>query len=486
MILPRSNPRVAAFFLAMDKKIIHHFLIALCCASWTLSVQGQSDRTLAFPGAAGFGQFATGGRGGDVLVVTHLEDDGPGSFRQAAQQKGPRTIVFAVSGTIRLKTKLVIAGNATIAGQTAPGEGICLADQPVVLGGNNIIVQYLRFRMGDRYQNGGKVDGAGADDAFGGTKRSQIMVDHCSMSWSTDEVCSIYGGDSTTIQWCMVTEPLNYSYHFEEGDKDFEKHGFGGIWGGKHLSAHHNLFAHCVSRNPRFNGARLGADEELVDFRNNVIYNWGNNSTYGGEGGRYNMVGNYYKAGPTTADKVRYRIVNPSTNGDFSRYGKFFVADNHVAGNQMVTKDNRKGIDFSEALTPVQVASIVVEQPFAVLDMPTEPAEAAYRSVLAKAGASFRRDTLDARIIRNVAEGSGKIIDVQGGFSHGTDFAQTLSAWPFLRPAKPAPDQDQDGIPDAWETTHGLNPTDASDARKFSLSKSYTNIEVYIHSITLP
>ncbi|MEN9597949.1 MAG: hypothetical protein RL596_260, partial [Bacteroidota bacterium] len=267
---------------------------------------------IAFPGAEGFGKFTTGGRGGAVITVTNLNDAGAGSFREAVTKKGKRIIVFAVSGTIHLETNLSIAGDVTIAGQTAPGEGICLADRPVTLGGNNIIVRYLRFRMGDKYQRGGMVDGNGGDDAFGGTKRKNIIVDHCSMSWSTDEVFSIYNGDSTTIQWNLIAEPLNYSYHFETGDKDYEHHGYGGIWGGTHLSAHHNLFAHCISRTPRFNGARLGASIELVDFRNNVIYNWGHNNVYGGEGGSYNVVANYYKPGPGTSKQVNSRILNPS------------------------------------------------------------------------------------------------------------------------------------------------------------------------------
>jgi pectate lyase len=228
---------------------------------------------IAFPGAEGFGQFTTGGRGGKVFVITTLDDDGPGSFRKAVQAKGPRIIVFAVSGTIHLLSKLDIKGNATIAGQTAPGDGICLADYPVSLSGDNIIIRYLRFRMGDKNQKGGMVNGNGSDDALGASRRNNIIIDHCSISWSTDEAFSVYNGDSTTLQWNLIAEPLNYSYHFETGDKDYEHHGYGGIWGGKHLSAHHNLFAHCNSRNPRFDGIR-NIKEENVDFRNNVIYNW--------------------------------------------------------------------------------------------------------------------------------------------------------------------------------------------------------------------
>src|SRR5688572_14144061 len=278
------------------------------------STADDNAATIAFPGAEGFGKYTTGGRGGKVFIVTNLNDNGPGSLREAVVAKGKRIIVFTVSGTIHLEKKLFIKADVTIAGQTAPGDGICLADYPISLSGDNIIIRYLRFRMGDRYQSQqGKVDGSGGDDAFSSSRRKHIIIDHCSMSWSTDEVCSVYGGDSTTLQWNIISEPLNYSYHFETGDTDWEHHGYGGIWGGSHLSAHHNLFAHCISRNPRFNGARLGAEDEFVDYRNNVIYNWEHNNVYGGEGGRYNVVNNYYKYGPATNKNVRYRIVNPST-----------------------------------------------------------------------------------------------------------------------------------------------------------------------------
>src|SRR5688572_15837350 len=294
---------------------VFFFLIA-CNAQKNTSINSVNDNgiAIAFPGAEGFGKYTTGGRGGKVFIVTNLHDNGPGSFRGAAEAKGKRIIVFAVSGTIHLETKLAIKGEVTIAGQTAPGDGICLADNAVSLGGDNIIIRYLRFRMGDKYQRqAGMVDGSGSDDAISGFKRKNIIIDHCSMSWSTDEVFSVYGGDSTTIQWNLISEPLNYSYHFETGDKDFEKHGFGGIWGGLHLSAHHNLFAHCNNRTPRFNGTRH-TPTEFVDYRNNVIYNWGGNNIYAGEGGNYNIINNYFKYGPNTSQGVRFRIVNPGKN----------------------------------------------------------------------------------------------------------------------------------------------------------------------------
>src|SRR5687767_91875 len=227
-------------------RIFFFFIYCVCvlllpsCAQQKSSVITPTDLTpVAFPGAEGYGRYTTGGRGGKIFIVSNLDDNGEGSFRQAVTAKGPRIVVFAVSGTIHLLSPLSIKSDVTIAGQTAPGDGICLADHPVTLGGNNIIVRYMRFRMGDKNQNKGMVHGSGHDDAFGGIRRTNIIIDHCSMSWSTDEVFSIYAGDSTTVQWNLISEPLNYSYHFETGDKDFENHGYGGIWGGHHLSAHH-------------------------------------------------------------------------------------------------------------------------------------------------------------------------------------------------------------------------------------------------------
>lgn len=442
-------------------------------------------QVIAFPGAEGFGQYTTGGRGGKVYIVTALEDSGTGSLREAVEAKGPRMVVFATSGTIHLQSRLTIKGDITIAGQTAPGDGICLADYPVLMKGNNIIVRYLRFRMGDKNQRGGMVDGNGSDDAFGGSGNKNVIVDHCSISWSTDEVCSVYKGDSTTLQWNLLTEPLHYSWHFEKGDKDYEKHGYGGIWGGAHLSAHHNLFAHCASRNPRFNGARLGAEEELVDFCNNLIYDWGHNSVYGGEGGRYNMVGNYYKYGPNTHKNVQYRIVNPTqSKAPAIPFGKYYVDGNYVDGAPDVTHDNRKGIDVDKQAASEGMAEIIMNKPFAVLDIHRQLPEEAYHTILQHAGASLpRRDTLDERIVKEVKKRTGAFLDVQGGYPHGTPYEQTIGAWPALQAAPAPDDKDKDGMPDEWERKKGLNAA-INDAAGYQLDKQYTNIEVYINEIT--
>jgi hypothetical protein len=456
------------------------FFFSSCAQTTHQAKTSVEQSALAFPGAEGFGRHTTGGRGGRVIIVSNLNDKGPGSFRAAAEAKGPRIIVFSTSGTIHLESRLVIRGDVTIAGQTAPGDGICLADHPVTLGGDNIIVRYMRFRMGDRHQNRQMVEGAGSDDAFGGFKRNHIIIDHCSMSWSTDEVCSVYAGDSVTLQWNIISEPLNYSYHFEKGDKDFERHGFGGIWGGLHASFHHNLFAHCNSRTPRFDGIR-NAIMENCDFRNNVIYNWGNNNVYAGEGGTYNIVNNYYKAGPSTGRKVRNRVVNPFKRADIP-FGKFYVDGNYVDGFPDVTANNWLGVTMNEG-TDADAKAAKLDQPFPAAPITTHPATAAYSLVLERAGASLLRDTLDARIVKDVINRTGGFIDVQGGHPHGTPYEQTINAWPTLK-ALPAPaDADQDGMPDEWERRQGLNPVDASDAALFKLHKQYTNIEVYINSL---
>jgi len=445
-----------------------------------------AEQPLAFPGAEGFGKYTTGGRGGKVFIVTNLNDSGPGSFREAVQAKVPRIVVFAVSGTIHLESPLSISANATIVGQSAPGDGICLADHPVKLVGNNIIVRYLRFRMGDKYQNQGQVHGAGADDAFSASKRKNIIIDHCSMSWSTDEVLSVYAGDSTTLQWNLIAEPLNYSYHFETGDKDFENHGYGGILGGRHISIHHNLYVHCVSRTPRFDGNRnISPDIEFADYRNNVIYNWGSNNVYAGEGGHYNIVNNYYKYGPDTKNSAKFRLVNPFRDKDSNAYGKFFVQGNYSDGSPEVSRRNWLGVVMDKG-TAADTVLAKVAQPFAAEPITEQPASHAYRLVMDQVGASLpRRDALDERAINEVKNRTGKIIDVQGGFPHGTPYSVSAKAWPELKTASSPADADKDGMPDSWEKKNGLNAQDPGDGKGFKLHKTYTNLEVYVNSITV-
>jgi pectate lyase len=458
-------------------------VISLKCSPQKNVTNNLSDEMpTAFPGAEGYGKYATGGRGGKVLIVTNLNDNGEGSFRKAATANEPRIIVFAISGTIHLNSSVIIKANATIAGQSAPGDGICIADKTVGLGGDNIIIRYIRFRLGDKWQRqAGRVDGSGSEDAFSGVGKKHIIIDHCSFSWSNDECLSVYNGDSTTLQWNIISEPLNYSYHFETGDKDWENHGFGGIWGGKHLTAHHNLFAHCNNRNPRFNGNRQGI-QEFVDYTNNVIYNWGGNSIYAGEGGHYNIINNYFKYGPSTNKNVRFRIVNPGKTESIP-FGKWYVDGNYVDEAKDVSKNNWLGIVMGNGGMETDKKDAVIEKRHPAAEINIQTAEAAFESVLNNAGASYKRDTLDARIMNDVRNRTGFIIDVQGRYPHHSPFEITVNAWPALK-SLPAPaDNDKDGIPDDWERKNGLNPANASDASKVSSHKFYTNIELYINSI---
>lgn len=453
-----------------------------CSAQKNNTAGSSSEGAIAFPGAEGFGKYTTGGRGGKVLIVTNLNDDGEGSFRKAATANEPRIIVFAVSGTIHLNSTISIKANATIAGQTAPGDGICVADKSVQLGGDNIILRYIRFRLGDKWQRqAGQIDGSGGEDAFSGGGKKHIIIDHCTFSWSNDECFSVYNGDSTTLQWNIISEPLNYSYHFETGDKDWEHHGYGGIWGGKHLTAHHNLFAHCNNRNPRFNGNRQGI-QEFVDYTNNVIYNWGGNNIYAGEGGFYNIINNYFKYGPSTSSSVRYRIVNPGRTETIP-FGKWYVKGNYVDGAKDVTENNRLGVHIGNGGTEEDKRNALIDLSHPIQVLNFETAEAAYASVLKYAGASHKRDTLDERIINDVRNRTGFIIDVQGRYPHHSPFEMTVNAWPTLKSLLSPTDSDKDGMPDIWEKAYLLNPNDASDASKNSLHKFYSNVEVYINSL---
>lgn len=404
--------------------------------------------TPAFPGAEGCGMYTTGGRNGDVYEVTNLNDSGPGSLRDAVSQSD-RTIVFRVSGTIFLQKRLdVLGSNLTIAGQTAPGDGICVAGYSTRIAGHNVIVRYIRCRFGDL---------AGIDeDAMWLRRTSDVIIDHCSFSWSTDEALSPYENERVTVQWCIVGESLTMSVNSKG------RHGFGGIWGGENVSFHHNLIVHNSSRNPRMAPIQIGGpDIDLtVDYRNNVIYNWGYNSCYGGENSAgINMVGNYYKSGPNTLGEVRRRIVEPVTT-NLGGPGSWYIDDNYVHGYPAVTADNTLGIDGTDAIT-------LLGQPVAFpQEIDADTAQVAFERVLSEAGAILpRRDAVDARIINAVRNGTGRLINSQ----------REVGGWPPLRSA-PAPiDTDHDGIPDDWEIANGLDPQDPADG--------YTNLERYLNSI---
>ena len=483
-------------------KQIVPFIICILC-NYNITAQ-----QISFPGAEGAGRFTSGGRGTvsvptTVFEVTHLNDDNSvGSLRYALTQSAThRTVVFRISGTIRLTSKLNIRSNTTIAGQTAPGDGICLADYPVVISGDNVILRYIRCRMGDKNQlktspvNCGvpvtpftpacmPLDGSGGDDALGNLGNKNIIIDHCSVSWSSDEALTIYRGDSVTLQWNIISEPLNYSYHFETGDADFQNHGYGGIWGSLHGSFHHNLFAHCRNRNPRFagNSSYPAGSVESADFRNNVIYNWGINTVYGGDGGQYNLVNNYYKYGPNTSSGVRHRIVGVDSSAQFG-YAKYFISGNYVDGSVINTNNNWLGASMNTGVAADTLKSKSSTAFLsAYLPATTHTAQQAYDLVLQYAGASLKRDTLDDRVTNDVRNRTGKIIDVQGSFPHGTPYVNTVNAWPTLGSIAAPTDTDRDGMPDAWETANGLNPNNASDRGVFT-SNGYTNLENYLNSI---
>jgi hypothetical protein len=454
------------------------------------------ETAYAFPGAEGFGRNTTGGRGGTVIEVTNLNDNGAGSLRAAVNAAGARTIVFRVSGRIMLNSSLVIKnGNLTIAGQTAPGDGICVSNNTVTVDADNVIIRYMRFRLGDE----AKVE----NDALNGKNHQNIIVDHCSMSWSVDETASFYDNKNFTMQYCIISESLYNSVH------DKGKHGYAGIWGGQNASFHHNLISDHSSRNPRFNGSRYSGkpDLEIVDFRNNVIYNWGStNSAYGNEGGNVNMVNNYYKPGPATPGSLsassssnkRNRILNYTSfyySSDAAVYpdtlfgGKFFIDGNYVEGYPDVSADNwTKGVQkdsYSRAAELIDAARKTSPFPFGIVT--TQTAQEAYASVLDNAGAILpKRDAVDTRIIQEVRTGvetyGGSYTGGQAGQVSGIIDTQASIGWPVYNSATPPVDTDHDGMPDDWETAHGLNPK-LADNNKHNLSTGYDNLEVYLNSI---
>jgi hypothetical protein len=411
----------------------------------------------AFPGAEGFGRFTSGGRGGQVYIITSLADDGPGTLREAIRKNHPRTIVFAVSGNIELQSELDINnGDLTIAGQTAPGEGITIQNYPVKLKGNNIIVRFLRFRLGDLHQI--------QDDALSAIRTKNVIIDHCSLSWGTDECGSFYDSENFTLQWSIISESLNASVH-EKGD-----HGYAGIWGGMGASFHHNLIANHNSRNPRFNGSRYHkqAELEVVDFRNNVIYNWRSNASYGGEQGNHNMVANYYKPGPATS-KNAIRFLEP-----YQPFGRFFLDRNVMEGFEEISGNNALGL---HKVAPEQV---LADKPFSFGPLETQSPEVAYRDVLNWAGASLFRDKVDERIVMEVEKGQS----CSGAEKDGIiDSQEDVGSWPKLKAGKAPVDTDKDGMPDVWELANGLDPNNAEDGKEFTLHARYTNLEVYLNSL---
>ncbi|SDK96831.1 Por secretion system C-terminal sorting domain-containing protein [Catalinimonas alkaloidigena] len=450
-------------------------LLLLLLLSWHTYAQEVNTTPIAFPGAEGFGRFTTGGRGGRVIYVTNLNDSGEGSLRDAIGQSGARTILFQVSGIIELRSDLRIKnGDVTIAGQSAPGDGICLKNYSVTVDANNVIIRYLRSRMGDEAQHEG--------DAIWGRNRRDIIIDHCSLSWSTDETASFYDNARFTMQWCILSESLRNSVH------DKGTHGYGGIWGGHGASFHHNLLAHHDSRNPRMNGARYSnrADLELVDFRNNVVYNWSGNSGYAGEGGRYNFVNNYYKPGPATSSSKADRIFSPNPdNGGNAQaegvWGTFYVDGNYVFGTPATTADNWLGIDPNPSSK--DKAELKSDTAFAKGQITTHPAEDAFAQVLAYAGASRSRDTVDRRIAREVEEGSYTFEGSNGSTNGLIDTQSDVGGWPTYESTEAPTDSDGDGMPDAWEEAHKLDKDDPADGATYAVGNAYTHLEMYLNSL---
>ena len=502
-------------------------------AAMALSTAAMAQNVPAFPGAEGHGRYATtGGRGGKVYHVTNLNDSGTGSLRWALSQAGPRTIVFDVSGYIDLKSNLAITSNTTIAGQTAPGCGITLRYYTIELTKcDNVIIRFIRFR---RSQVKDVNDGA---DATWGRYRKNIILDHCSFSWSIDEVASFYDNRNFTMQWCNVTEALANPGHSKGA------HSYGGIWGGKEASFHHNFIAHVQNRAPRFNGARYewkGYDQtrypnaiqaEIVDFRNCVMYNWGNgNGCYGGPGGGYiNMVNNYYKAGPGTKSKTRVTQVSVADNsngGDTPHMGyasRYYINGNYVTAASSPDNYDWKGVIYDKGLSTINGEKYIkdadhlygeeqtyvkdadgvdcirlrIDEPVATGDVTTHSAKEAFEKVLAYCGASLYRDDVDARLVEEAKTGTttytgaiaktAGILDVINDPSAATVDEGTASYPELVNEARPdGYDSDKDGMPDEWEMLNGLDPNDASDAITYTLDTErgwYTNLEVYLNSV---
>ena len=490
------------------------------------------EQAPAFPGAEGHGRYTTGGRGATkVIHVTNLNNSGTGSFRSAVSGSTKKIIVFDVGGIIPLASDVSIGANTTILGQTAPYPGITLRYYTVRPNGNNIIMRFIRIRRGEEKNVN---DGA---DATWARNFTGMILDHCSFSWSIDEIASFYDNRNFTMQWCTIGEALANPGH-SKGE-----HSYGGIWGGKDASFHHNFLCHMQNRVPRFCGARYnwtGYDKtkysssieaEKVDFRNCVMYNWGNgNGCYGGTGGgNINIVNNYYKAGPATVNKTRVTQISVanSSNADGSPFmgycSRYFIQGNYVsaAGDnaqdydwQGVIYDNGTytingekccadadhlygdDVEYVKNSSGTDCVRIKLDTPVETGDITTHTAKKAYEKVLENVGASLYRDAVDARYMDEAANGTttytgsatttgdGKAITHRPGI---IDFVKDQGEYQLESTSRPAGfDTDKDGIPDEWEAANGLNPNNASDALTYTLDTEkgwYTNLEVYANSL---
>ena len=487
------------------------YLLTLITFAFALGTTAQ-EQVPAFPGAEGHGRYVTGGRGADgstkVYHVTTLEDNTSGniqgSLRWALKQSGPRTIVFDVSGIIELKSDLTINANTTIAGQTAPAPGITLRYYTVRPNGDNIIMRYIRIRRGEEKNVN---DGA---DATWARNFTGIMLDHCSFSWSIDEVASYYDNRDFTMQWCSIAEALANPGH-SKGE-----HSYGGIWGGKQASFHHNLIAHVQNRAPRLNGARYGwqgydktkyknsIDAERVDLRNCVLYNWGQgNGAYAGQGGYHNIVNNYYKAGPATKNKTRVFQCGHTNNDKDDNgkaidptgmhiYGHFYINGNYVTAASSPANYDWAGVIVDNDNNNVVKDSIKLSEPVITGDITTHTAQVAFEKVLANVGASLYRDAVDNRHMEEAKNGTATYTGSATKTGEGKDvthypgiidFVKDQGEYTLESTSRPADfDADNDGIADAWEQANGGN-LDPNAYTIDSEKKWYTNLEVYMNSL---
>lgn len=464
---------------------------------------GTVTKTIAFPGAEGGGMYSKGARAAqsyEVYHVTNLNDSGAGSFRDAVSKSG-RFIVFDVSGMIDLNSNVTVKSNTTILGQTAPGDGICFRGNNVKISGENVIVRYLRFRVGAHLADGSDTR---AQDGLEVTDNAQnIIIDHCSVSWGTDENLSAYAVKDVTIQNCIIAEALNQSVH-EKGE-----HSYAGIWGGVNLSVHHNLIATHKSRNPKIGTSETVAmtsgytdDKTVVDIRNNVIYNWGDKAGYGAENGaNVNIINNYYKPGPATPSNKDARIFELSAGNKYQSgwSGSVYADGNYIDSNStnavLVNGDNWQ----VAAKTGVYAASDV--EIYNKLDEPnseyineypvtTVTAREAYEYVLANAGATLpKQDLVDARIIEDVMNGTapdgstgsvGLLDEPTDGIPEADADLYDDRGYPIWSSETRSADYDSDGdgIADAWEDKMGLdkeNPTDSM----FIGPNGYTYLEIF-------